>query len=193
MTEDSDNRIFFALWPDQTTRDALVKVQERWLRLGRLAATSPRGPRLMRPDSFHLTLAFVGPAAPDHVRHCSDLLARLVREASIEDEHGLDCVLDRPINFGNAATIAAADTPPALIGLREFLSNNLHLLSIEFDSKPFHPHVTLVRNARRPAHPVRNQASDDKVVFKPRAIGLYAASGEGGLRRYEAIAEFPLS
>ncbi|WP_085316224.1 2'-5' RNA ligase family protein [Derxia lacustris] len=193
MTEEQDQRIFFALWPDLATRDALVRVQERWLRLGRLAATSPRGPRVMRADSFHLTLAFVGSANPVHVQHCADLLNRLVREASIHDEQGLDCVLERPVNFGNAATLAASDTPPALLHLREFLSSNLQSHSIEFDSKHFHPHVTLVRNARRPAHPVRNQASDDKVLFKSRAIGLYTAAGEGGVRRYEAIVEFPLS
>ena len=147
----------------------------------------------MRPDTFHLTLAFVGDASPERVRHCSDLLARLVREASIGDENGLDCPLDRPINFGNAATIACAETPPALLELRQFLSSNLQLQAIEHDSKPFHPHVTLVRNARRPAHPVRNQGSDDRVMFRARSIGLYTAAGEGGVRRYEAIVEFPLS
>jgi 2'-5' RNA ligase len=64
-------RLFFALWPDQAT----VRTLSQWAD----SAHEICGGRVMRPDTLHLTLAFLGDTPPDG----AEILARATRERRI--------------------------------------------------------------------------------------------------------------
>ena len=53
-------RLFFALWPDGQTREALTRLQK---------ALAVGGGRRMQPENIHLTLAFIGNVDAD-TRRC---------------------------------------------------------------------------------------------------------------------------
>ena len=52
VAEPDSLRLFFALWPDETTQGALYRTG-KWMH-------KHWGGRLMRRDTLHLTLAFLG-------------------------------------------------------------------------------------------------------------------------------------
>jgi RNA 2',3'-cyclic 3'-phosphodiesterase len=123
-------RWFFAIWPDDAVRAALAS------RLPELLAV---GVRPTHPSDFHLTLAFLGPLAPD-VLGCAERAADRIRA------HGFDLELDRVGRFARARVLwcAPASTPEPLAVLVSDLQAALHLRSRR-RSRPYRPHITLAR------------------------------------------------
>jgi len=70
MGEEENQRLFFALWPDEDTRE----------RLATLALDDIIGRRVSR-DNLHVTLAFLG-AVDKHARSCVEQVASQVRAPS---------------------------------------------------------------------------------------------------------------
>ncbi|MCA1925864.1 MAG: RNA 2',3'-cyclic phosphodiesterase [Thiobacillus sp.] len=148
-------RLFFALWPDDATRDALDRVGKclhpHW------------GGRRMRADTLHLTLAFLGSLPAES---CAALLPRIdvLRAAAFE------LVLDRagfwPHN--HIGWLGCRDASLPLAALAERLRGELREAGVPFDAQPFLPHVTLLRNAtggRAPScTPVRWRATDFALI-----------------------------
>lgn len=159
MTEPRARRVFFALWPDDEA-------------IGHLSALACNlaaggGSRLIRPESLHLTLAFVGPVAPSRVALLEELAAG-VRAGVFE------LSLDR-LGFWPQRGIlwAGCRQPPApLSRLRERLVASLRAagFAIDHGSAVRHvPHITLARRARcaallRLATPIRWRAGEFALV-----------------------------
>lgn len=123
-------RLFYALRPDDATRDALMRVQE-----------SVPGRRINNPD-LHLTLAFLGQQPASSIPVLQEILLRLAQS-------DMTLVLDR-IGYFPRQKIAWAGmqvVPDALTELHHALLQQLAQHNILFDQSSFKPHVTLARDA----------------------------------------------
>lgn len=125
-------RLFFALWPDDATRDALSGRRD--------AIAFAYGGKPMLPATLHLTLAFIGEAnelqvptllsCGDHVR---------APEFSL--------TIDAVSHFKRAhlAWLGATEWPAELIHLFDVLRNEVTQAGFALDDQPFNPHITVVR------------------------------------------------
>ncbi len=128
-------RLFFALWPDDCTRLALAAHRDA-------LAHASRG-RAMRPDTLHMTLVFAG--------NVDDLLVpTLLACGDRVRAPQFSLALDRSGYFERpkVAWLGCAAPAPALATLQQDLRAQVLAGGFMLDNLPFHPHVTLVRNAR---------------------------------------------
>jgi RNA 2',3'-cyclic 3'-phosphodiesterase len=134
-------RLFFALWPDDATREALQRLQ-----------TNIAGRRTAY-GNLHITLAFLG-------RQPAGKLPALLSILDSLSGIAMPLAIDR---FGYFARNRVAwagmhQVPQALLQLRGGLVQALLDNGIEFDNRgAFKPHITLARDAKAPAD----------IVFEP--------------------------
>jgi 2'-5' RNA ligase len=133
-------RLFFALWPDEAERRALVEA------FG--AAVAAAGGRTVATANLHLTLEFLGPVAAAEL----PALAALGATLALPDEA---LVLDRLDWWREAAVLVAVPSVPAaaLAAAQAELRRTLKGRGFRVDSRPFRPHVTLAREVRAPPRP----------------------------------------
>jgi RNA 2',3'-cyclic 3'-phosphodiesterase len=128
-------RLFFALWPDDTTRARL----DEWA--GAMHAAC--GGRRTRMENLHQTLAFLGDVGD--VRPAEAAMDRVPpRKFMLK--------IDQP-GYWKKNKIAWAGTaavPEALATLVFELRTSLSKEGVAFDEKPFAVHITLARSARPP-------------------------------------------
>lgn len=133
-------RLFFALWPGAATSAAL-HVRGRTLR-------TACGGRVMRRDTMHLTLAFLGDVAVSRLGALEAVAQSMQCERFVLE-------IDRLGSWrGNRILWAGcARTPTALQALADGLGARLLAAGFELEARAFNPHITLVRNAlRSPPH-----------------------------------------
>ena len=127
-------RVFFALWPDEDTRETLVKAS-------RIAVERSAGRATPRAN-LHVTLVFLGAVSA----------AELARLRQIPPPPAARFVL--PIDTlglrSRARLLWAAPgtVPPALLELESWLWSELAELGISRERRAYLPHVTLARRAR---------------------------------------------
>jgi 2'-5' RNA ligase len=131
-------RYFFALWPDPAVRDGFYRAARD--------AQSACGGRGIRRGNLHQTLVFVGNVAG--VRRA---LLDAAGERIIAAPFALDFGVTGYWPHHRIVWAAPAATPPLLIRLVAELKRELTGAGIDFDDRPYVPHVTLVRGARAPA------------------------------------------
>ncbi len=138
-------RVFLALWPDADTA-AVLHAHGR-------ALQAACGGRLMRRDTVHLTLAFIGEVEADAVARIQAIAAQ-VQGARFE------LVLDRVGSWHGHRIVwaGASSTPAPLAALAQALDAKLRTAGFELEARAFFPHVTLVRNARSTPEPDGVQA-----------------------------------
>lgn len=127
-------RVFFALWPDEGTREALVSASQAAVRRSAGRAT-PRA-------NLHVTLAFLGAV--------SEAKLAQVRQISPPSVGRFVLSIDT-LGFRKRARLlwAAPDAvPPALLELESSLWGELEELEIPRERRPYLPHITLARRAR---------------------------------------------
>lgn len=132
-------RLFFAYWPDEKIRRAIV---ERRQLLGKLS-------RRRVPDhNLHLTLLFLGNQPAERV---DDILAL----ADSISAPRTTLALDRFGWFPRARVAWLGGSASARSsGLVADLATGLNEQGLKFDHRPFHPHITLFRQvAKRPDFP----------------------------------------
>lgn len=138
--EEGRARVFFALWPAPELRR----------RLHALAVHSgeQHGGRVMRTDTLHLTLLFMGEVARlDLPRLCGAVDALDIARFSIQLEQ-MACWRHNRIAY--AAPVAEV---PALHALAARLREAAESVDISFDTRAFAPHVTLLRSLEQPFEP----------------------------------------
>lgn len=128
-------RLFYGLWPDPATRDALAALQ---------AAV---GGTPSRPGKLHLTMAFLGQRDEHELPALQTILATLPAQA-------MSLCFDHYSHFPGAELSWAAlrAVPPALLALRTELMQRLAAAGLlpAFEHDRFTPHVTLARKAGVP-------------------------------------------
>lgn len=132
-------RLFFALWPSPGIRAGIVRRREAIDGLSR---------RRVPDHNLHMTLLFLGDQPADRVPEITDA-ARQVRAP------GFDLVLDRFGWFARARVAwLGGQAPAAGNSLVADLTARMDALDLEFDRRPWAPHVTLFRKvAERPELP----------------------------------------
>lgn len=128
-------RLFFALWPSPQQQALLVAWGERMQKT--------LGGRLTRSASVHLTLVFIGDVA-------DSALDAVLRIGSAQRVQAFDLAIDRigcwPHN--GIAWAAPRATPPSLNALVSGLESRLRADGFDIETRPYRPHITLLRRAR---------------------------------------------
>lgn len=164
-------RLFFALWPDT---DLAHTLDAGWI----APAHAHCGGRRMRPDTLHLTLAFLGAVDPAHL----EPLAALTRGLRVQPG---EIRLSQYGRFDRAAVVWAgpesADT--GLSALHDGLWHALAPWGWSAPAQPFRPHVTLLRDTREtpPPPPAPLVWRYDRCVL--------VRSEPGGGARYHVVAQ----
>ena len=169
-------RVFFAAWPAPEVQHALHEVARQ--------AQRECGGRAIVARNVHLTLAFLG-----NIER-----ARLPQlDAAAAGISGSPCelVIDR-VEYWRHNRILWAGVercPDPLQALVASLSTALRALGFKLDDRPYVPHVTLLRNARRaPA------GSGVPVIAWPvRDFALVESVQRGRERVYDVLRRWPLT
>ena len=169
-------RLFFALWPPAQAIAALAA----WAKEAQVLT----GGRVTRPESIHLTLAFLGEVAEERAGDAIRA-ARSVRGA----RHALPIERAKVWTHNHIGWVRPQRTPPALESLTNSLRQNLLAEGFAIESRPFAAHVTLLRKAgqasRLPPLP--------EVVWPVDEFTLvYSRLSQKG-SSYEVLARFGLS
>ena len=167
-------RLFFALWPDDATRDVLNRTG-KWLH-------QHWGGRRMRADTLHITLAFLGSTPAEQ-------LDTLVACADTVHSEPFELNLDQAgyWRHNRIGWLGASQTPPQYLELVGLLNAALQAAGFPVDTRPHVPHVTLLRNSAGgevlTCEPVLWPVSDFVLVSsRTEAEGAY----------YEVIRRWPL-
>lgn len=135
LTQDA-LRWFFAAWPDAATQRELG----RWAQ----AAGRECGGRATRRENIHLTLVFLGNVAAARLDELKTAAAGIAGGCC---ELAVDRLGYWPHN--RIVWAGTSVTPPSLESLAATLTQALATAGFAFDRRPYVPHVTLVRKARR--------------------------------------------
>lgn len=167
-------RLFFALWPDDTTRDALNRTG-KWLH-------QHWGGRRMCADTLHITLAFLG-ATP------ADKLDALYACADAVEGEAYELLLDQAgyWRHNRIGWLGASETPPQHVELVEALNAQLQAAGFPVDARPHVPHVTLLRKS------LRGEIPECRAVVWPIAgFVLVKSVTESDGARYEVMRRWGL-
>ncbi len=129
-------RVFFALWPETGTQKALHLLAEEF--------RGSCGGRVMRADTLHMTLLFLG--AVERAK-----LPELIRAAERVRASPMTIALDRLDCWKHNRIVYAAPSVSVMTldRLVQSLRQEVASAGFMFDQHAFKPHVTLLRNCRR--------------------------------------------
>lgn len=130
-------RLFFALWPDQTVREAIAKEME-------IQRRSIKG-RWIDAFNLHMTLHFLGNIKADRIA-CFHQNAQALQASQFSlsiDRYGY---FDRP----KVLWLGCRKTPQALLDLQNSLGEHLIECDFQAERRTFNPHITLARKLDRP-------------------------------------------
>jgi 2'-5' RNA ligase len=128
-------RLFIALWPDQTVRDAFADLQKR---------LPPGIGRPVSIDNLHLTLVFLGSTAAER-QHCIEQALQGI------DSPSFSIQLDQLGYWRKPQVLWAGSTPasPPLLALVQALQAVCVRCGCEVDTRPYQTHLTLYRKVRK--------------------------------------------
>ncbi len=131
-------RLFFALWPDAQVRQSIVDMLSR-------LAPQMKG-RVIKQHNLHVTLHFVGQAT-ESTKDCMHAAARSV------DAETFQLDMDTLGHFPKAKIfwMGAQNIPAQLTQLHKKLGAAIEDCGFNADTRPFLPHVTLMRKSVNPA------------------------------------------
>lgn len=172
-------RLFFALCPDEATRDAIYRASRN------LAQGS--GGRVIPPEQFHITLAFLGSVQPELEERVAALAEGTASEVAAAP---FSFELDELGFWPNSKVIwyGCSHTPEALRTLAMELRRRLHAASLPPDPGKFTPHVTLARWVRK-AGPF---APAQHIPWEAREFVLMRSETLANGVRYTPLAHCPL-
>ena len=179
MEKGRSMRLFFALWPPP-------KVVERLSEYACLSAAEIGG-KATRPETLHLTLAFLGDQP-------EELLPDIIAAAQRVHCPLMDVVIDRIEAWRhNRLLCAGISQPEKLVPLHETLLAMLRAQAIPSDDEAhqFVPHVTLVRKLPDRAFPFASR----KISIAPwqsKDFALVESVRPSAGANYRTIATFPL-
>jgi 2'-5' RNA ligase len=169
-------RLFFALWPAPEVQRALGDVANR--------AQRECGGRAVPARNIHLTLVFLG----DLPRDRATVLETL---ASAVNGPRFALSVDRLEYWRHNRILWAGMEvcPEALQTLVARLQNSLIGAGFRCDRRPYVPHVTLLRNARRaPA-----DSRCPPIAWPANGFELVESAARGRGREYQVLHSWPLS
>lgn len=176
-SQEKPARVFFALWPTDAERAALAAWQPSLHKLC--------GGRIIRADTLHNTLVFLGNVEP----HRLEALQLAAEETGGE---AFPLSFDAAHYWGHNRIVFAApgSVPPQLARLVHSLEQRLSAHRFDFDKRPYQPHVTLLRNARWGDAPLPGMK---RVVWQARNFALVQSVPDEKGAAYRVLARYPLA
>ena len=166
------HRVFFALWPDDTTRAAISRSTREAVRLS--------GGRPIAKDRLHVTVAFLGELTAAGVE-----AARAVPPISVGSfELTLDAIGIWPES--KILWLAPLEPPAQLGELEAQLWDGLAERGFRAEDRVYRPHMTLARRAR----PV--EVGVEAVAFPVRDLALVESFPDGRNVHYEVLERWAL-
>jgi len=166
-------RLFFALWPDDRTRQALFHWQTHNL---------PADVRWQHRADLHMTLHFLGQIDISLLEPLRVLGAEAAGDR-------FDLVLDRVGHWRRSRILWAgpSSVPGELPQLHARIETGLNALGIETEARTYKPHVTLARKVRKqpPVKPL------ESLIWQVTELAL-VESRSGEVPLYCPIGRWPL-
>lgn len=173
-TPAATERIFFALWPDARTARRLHS-------LGR-EIDQGRGARVMRAETLHVTLAFLGDIPLSRI-------AQLKRLAAKVEFSAFDLRLDFVDRWAHNRIVwlGSSEQSHDLSKLAADLQNVLEKAGFKLEKRSFQPHLTLLRKANYPVcrMPIETQH------WRAEAFSLVASRRTADGARYKILSRWP--
>jgi 2'-5' RNA ligase len=129
-------RLFYALWPEQHTREQISSVAE---------AIAMPDIRLLKPSNLHTTLVFVGSVERSNLV-ALEQIGDAVSAAAFELTYDAVAHWQKPKIY----CLTCSHVPDAAYKLVEQLTAAVTQRGIEIEKRPYRPHVTLARKAKLP-------------------------------------------
>ena len=164
-------RVFFALWPHDSTRREVLRATR--------SAVRRCGGRSTPPGNLHITLAFLGPLTQADLERVIEAAPAASPEFTIE--------LDRLGYWPRSRVLwlGASRTPAELTRLECGLWDALVGVGFKRDRRPYRPHVSLARKAKSV------QTVVNPVIWP--VLGLALVESKPGARHsvYEVLRAWP--
>jgi len=170
-------RLFLALWPEQTLREAIHNYSTEHL----VTQKNWHG-RLVDPQNLHMTLAFLGSVENDRIDCIRDAAASLCWQA-------FTLQLDQPGFWDRArvAWLAPTAVPQQLTDLVQQLRAALVRCGFDEQQRAYQPHVTLARKCRAPELSDMPSPWQQPLVWQVNNLVLVSSVTEPAGVRYEVI------
>jgi 2'-5' RNA ligase len=152
-------RLFFALWPDESMREAMTQATRR--------AARASGGRPVPAENLHVTLAFLGPVPERRLPRLAEIARNVAGalgarcDSAGTSAEALELLFDRLEHWRATHLLCAlaAEPPARVAALARALQDRLVADGFAPDLKPFRPHVTVARkvlhaSAAGKMHPV---------------------------------------
>jgi 2'-5' RNA ligase len=167
-------RLFFALWPSAAERTALAAWQPPLRELC--------GGRVMRGDTLHATLVFLG----DVAEHRLEALQLAAQETPFAE---FELSWTRAHYWGHNHIVYAAPEmiPAQLAELVSELERNLRRHRFRFEQRPYKPHITLLRHAKWSDVELPSMPA---VRWRVRSFALVQSLSDEQGARYKVLARF---
>ena len=169
-------RLFFALWPEETCRIELAAAQCV------LQANIPV--RWVKPENLHMTLAFLG----DVEVKVRDRLAAVANKIQSQN---FELLLDRVEHWRKPQVICLTPTAhsPILEQLANDLVSGLRNEGYALEKRPYRAHLTL---ARRAAYLPAEARLENPILWKSTAFVLAASTRDALGSTYTVLESWPL-
>lgn len=169
-------RLFFAIWPDENTRQAIIDTCS--------ALTPPAKGRLVTPANLHVTLHFVGQVT-EEVKHCMHQAALTVDVAAFALK------LDRIGDFRRSKILwmGTSAASAELTVLYQKLGLAIAECGYQFETRPYAAHVTLMRKCVKPVP----APADFSIPWQVNSFVLVESIAAAHGVTYQVIEKYPLS
>lgn len=170
------SRLFFALWPGENTRQAIVD--------SCAALSLPAKGRPVAPAKLHVTLHFLGQVT-EEVQHC------MHRAALTVDVAAFTLKLDRIGYFRRSKILwmGASKASPELTDLYQKLGLAITECGYQFETRPYAAHVTLMRKCVQPLP----APADFSIPWQVNEFVLVESIAVEHGVTYKVIEKYPLS
>lgn len=168
-------RLFFALWPDETVRAQLGHLAHKLVH---------KDGRSVAAENLHITLVFLGSVTAER-RACVERVAGGIRGK------GFRLTLDRVGHWPKPRVLWASsdDMPAGLLALVRDLSEGLRACGFTPEVRPYRAHLTLARKVSR----ARPGLTMDPVAWDIDRFCLVRSLTLSEGAKYEVLASWPLA
>ena len=169
------SRLFFALWPDDETRQALARLHQ---------SMATKGLKLVQPHNLHVTLVFLGQVDAETESLIKQAVADITTQPFTLTFDSLSywrrprilCLSCRqPAPKPAMMLVSALDTAAANCGLRT-------------DTRPYTPHITLARHVRH-----LPDIKIEPIVWRAETFSLIESCSEPEGVRYKVLQQWPFT
>jgi len=168
------SKLFFALWPDDQTRQELVQLSQ---------SIQAAGFKPVQPQNLHVTLVFLG-----HVDSAAELLVK----QSVADISAEPFVLtfDQLSYWSRPKVLCLTCQQPAQqsVMLAAALDAAVASCGIETDKRPYLPHITLARHVRH-----LPDINIKPIVWRAESFCLVESCSEPDGVQYKVIQQWPFT